>query len=162
MLIAARNEIAQAALMKGLNLVAAIATFCGFTAACSEPTEKVDSLKVMSNAEAFYGKRIEVCGDLARGEHHGFMDDKTYPGYFLFSTGGEGSLMHGRIGLFVPDKPWLKQYVGKTVCVTGSISHYSGKTPQQLAQLPGREVTSGAVDSQWHFNASDVKNSRQN
>ncbi|WP_413062449.1 hypothetical protein ACLN6N_17415 (plasmid) [Sphingomonas carotinifaciens] len=143
--------------MKSFDLILALVACYALTSACSEPASKIDALAVMRNAEAFYGKRIEVCGDLEQGEHHGFMDGKTYPGYFLFSSGGEGSLMHGRIGLFVPDEPWLKQYDGKPACITGSISHYSGKTPQQLSKLPGREVTDAAVDAQWHFDATDIR-----
>lgn len=118
-------------------------------AGCSPPASPIAVMAVARHPEAFFARRIELCGDLGERYDGGF--GKTEMGYPLFSPGGEGSTMHGRVGVFVPAQPWLARYSGKAVCVTGSISHSSGMTPAELAQQPYRDSTTSAVDGQWHF-----------
>lgn len=121
------------------------------------PAERIDDpLPVMQNPEAYFGRNIEICGDLARGVDLNFSDGKQYPGYFLFHTGDAGSFMHGRSGIFLPEKKGLAKFVGKSVCVLGKVLHRSGMTPNELAKLPGREMSSGAIDTQWHFNVTRI------
>lgn len=121
------------------------------------PAERIDDpLPVMQNPEAYFGRNIEICGDLARGIDMNISGDRQYPGYFLFHTSGAGSFMHGRIGIFLPEKKGLATFVGKSACVLGKVLHRSGMTPNELAKLPGRQWTTSAIDTQWHFNVTRI------
>ena len=126
-------------------------------AGCVPLPEPVGVIALTDEPERYAGKRIEVCGDLHASVSHKRDADRPEPGFNLYSPGGEGSLMHGRVGVFIPKGTWLSPWEGKRVCLVGALTHWTGLSVEQVFARPFREVTSGAVDSQWRFNATSAR-----
>lgn len=131
--------------------------------ACVPAPERVHVLALTDAPARHEGRRIEVCGDLARTEQlrrGRTMSDPRPPfeqGFALYSPGGEGSPMHGRVGVFIPRATWLTPHDGQRRCVVGTLTHWTGLTAEQVLARPFREVTSSAVDALWRFNAVSAR-----
>ncbi|KQN07201.1 hypothetical protein [Sphingomonas sp. Leaf25] len=128
-----------------------------FLASCASPPPSVAITAAAQHPATFFGRTIRLCGDPG-GAYQSSFDGKTY-GFPLYSPNGEGSVMHGRVGVFVPRRPGMDLRKNAAVCVTGRIVHASGKTPAEVARQTGQYYTSSAVDDQWWFEASDATRS---
>ncbi len=124
---------------------------------CASPPPSVAIMAAAGHPATFFGRTIRLCGDPGGAYQSGF-DGKTY-GFPLYSPDGEGSVMHGRVGVFVPRRPGVDLRENIAVCVTGTIVHASGKTPAAVARQTAQYYTSSAVDDQWWFEATGATHS---
>ncbi|WP_230771475.1 hypothetical protein [Sphingomonas sp. Leaf4] len=137
-----------------ISLIAVSTVFLG---SCASPPPSVAITAAAQHPATFFGRTIRLCGDPGGAYQSGF-DGKTY-GFPLYSPDGEGSVMHGRVGVFVPRRPGVDLRENTAVCVTGTIVHASGKTPAEVARQTAQYYTSSAVDDQWWFEAADATRS---